>query len=249
MADLTCMELIQLLQDLERHLTDRVEAYTHDEPDALVQALIELVEPSRFRAILSTILDNEGLLEQAIIRSSIHNNGFLKLILASSPHYQVRLHVWDTRDSPFDVQESVHSHTADFASVILLGGYRHEVFRESSTGDSYFSYSYHASRGARSFSLTSVGPRYLQRVSDGRLPTNTVYTLAGDILHRVVPQQACLTASLVFQGPPSYSRVQVFAEEPLVSGKSVAVRPLPPQSFVEYANELLAIPELLQSFA
>lgn len=236
-------------QNLERHLADRVEAYTRDEPDALVQALVELVQPSQFQAIVSTILNDEQLLQQAINRSSIHNNGFLKLILASSPHFQVRLHVWDTRESEFDVRESVHSHTADFASVILLGGYRHEVFRESPAGDSYFSYRYHASRGARSFSLKSTGSKHLQRVSDGHLPKGTVYTLSGDILHRVVPRPSSLTASLVFQGPPAYSRVRVFAEEPLNSGKSISVRPLPPEAFAGYANELLAVPRLVEEFS
>jgi hypothetical protein len=238
----------QVLQELERHLTNRVEAYTSDEPDALVQALIELVQPSQFRAIISAIVNDEQLLQQAINRSSIHNNGFLKLILVSNPNYQLRLHVWDTRESEFAVQESVHSHTADFASVIVHGGYRHEVFRESTTGENYFSYRYHASRGARSFTLTSTGPKHLQRVSDAYLQEHTVYTLAGDILHRVVPRPTCLTASLVLQGPPAYSRVLVYAEEPLTSGTSLSVRPLPAEAFAGYANELLSDPGFLQRF-
>jgi hypothetical protein len=237
-----------LFDELERYLTDRMEAYKRDEPDALVQTLIELVNPSQFKSIVSAIINDENLLEQAVARSSIHNNGFLKLILASSPQFQVRLHIWDVREAEFNVRESIHSNTADFASVILMGSYRHEVFRESSIGENYFSYRYHATRGARSFSLESTGPRPLQRVSDGRLPKDTVYTLAGDILHRVVPSPARLTASLVFQGPPAYSRVQVFAEEPLSAGGSIPVRPLPPQAFIQYANEVLTSPNLLDAF-
>jgi len=230
-----------MIDDVEREITKYIESYWRKEPDALVEALLRVVDPSLFRALTKAIVSDRDMLDRAVRRSSIHNNGFLKIILSTSPQYQVRLHVWDCRPGEDDaVQESVHSHTADFASMIVLGKYRHEQFREVPDGETFHSYRYHASRGSRSFSLANTGVKYLQRISDQRLPKGTLYTLAGDILHRVVPEPLVLTASLVIQGPPCYSFVQVFADEPLNAGTEVPVRPLSIEKFVRYVDELLS---------
>jgi hypothetical protein len=230
-----------MIGDIERDIARHIEAYRHNEPDALVEALCRVVHPRSLRTLLEAIISDEEMLRQAVQRSSIHNNGFLKIILATSPDYQVRLHVWDCREGEGEaVRESVHSHTADFSSMIILGAYRHEQFREMPDGDAYYSYGYRAFRGARSFSLTDTGVKHLQRVSDGRLPRGTIYTLAGDILHRVVPEPGTLTASLVIQGPRHYSFVQVFADEQLNAGSEIAVQPLPREKFVRYVGEITA---------
>ena len=238
-----------MLAELKRRVAEQVDAYSRGDPDALVEALTDIAHPQQFRAVITTFLDSRTLIQDIADQSYLHNNGFLKLTLASAPEYQVRLHVWDTREDGLPYfPESIHSHTADFASAILTGGYRHEVFKESPIGDEYFWYRFRGARGARSFSLAYVAPACLKRISDGYLPAGTIYSLTSDVLHRVIPRPNCLTASLVLKGPTASPEAEVYAEELLAPGDAIPVLPLPSNSFVKYANQLLTIPDLLHEF-
>lgn len=229
------------ISNIEAELARRVVGYTAGEPDALQSGLQDITTRWPLREILRELLASPALTERSLTRSSIHNNGFLKIILASTPSYQLRLHVWDCRpgETLSAVTESVHSHTADFASIILLGSYRHEVFRPAEVGTSYLEYDYHATRGAREFSLESVGARHLQKASDALLPAGTLYSLAGDILHRVVPEPGIVTSSLVVQGPTCYDTIKVLSDTTLRTGETVPVKPLPADSFSRYTQLLL----------
>lgn len=230
-----------MIEEIERSMKKHIAEYQRDNSGALLDALTEIVEPGVLRQVAGSITSDARTLDTAVQRSSIHNNGFLKIILSSSPNYQVRLHVWDCRDGMGEaVLESVHSHTADFASMIVAGGYQHEQFRtvDDGSGEEYHSYVYHAQRGARSFALEDAGMTRLQKVSDGRYLEGTVYSLAGDILHRVVPLPGILTASLVIQGPGRYSFVQVISEEPIDAGRQIPVKDLEKDKLVRYIGEV-----------
>ena len=236
-----------MLPDLEQHLSERAISYSRDGADALFQALADLANPARFREIISAFLDDPTLLRRAEERSYLHRNGFLRLALAPASSYYLRLHVWDTRRGGLpDFRESIHNHNSDFASVILTGGYRHEIFRRSSTGETYQQYDYSSERGSRSFSLEHKGPVRLALLSNGYLGMNTVYTLTTDVLHRVVPKADSLTASLVLKGPTVNPVSQMYPQGAVAVDEEMTVLPLPPNAFVKYARELVELPRILE---
>jgi hypothetical protein len=239
-----------MLPDLEQQLSRRIAAYEQDGADALFQALADLANPARFREIIFAFLDNPMLLQWAEERSYLHRNGFLRLTLAPAASYFLRLHVWDTRKGGLpNVPESIHNHNSDFASVILTGGYRHEVFRRSSTGGSYHQYDYSSQRGSRSFYLQHRGLVRLALASNGYLGRNSFYTLTTDILHRVIPKSDSLTASLVLKGPTVNPVSQLYAQAPFADAGEMSVLPLPPNAFVKYAHELLEMPRVLEGIS
>ena len=236
-----------LIPNLERHLAQRVAAYPRDGADALFQALADLATPAQFRSIVSTFLRNPALLRRLEGRSYLHRNGFLRLTLAPSSSYYLRLHVWDTRHGGLpNFPESVHNHNSDFASVILTGGYRHEIFRRSSAGESYNQYNYDSQRGSGSFSLEPKGSAYLALISDGYLGANTIYTLTTDVLHRVIPRADSLTASLVLKGPTVNPISQMYTQTMPTLGGETSALPLPQNAYAKYADELLDIPHMLE---
>ena len=236
-----------LLPDLEGYLAQRVAAYRRDGADALLRAVADLANPTRFRAIVSTFLNDAALLRKLEDRSYLHRNGFLRLTLAPSSSYYLRLHVWDTREGGLpNFPESVHNHNSDFASIILTGGYRHEVFHRSPTGESYTQYDYSSQRGAGSFSLDSKGSVRLALISNGYLGANTIYTLTTNVLHRVIPQADSLTASLVLKGPTVNPISQMYTQTTFTTDEAVPALPLPKDAFVKYAHELLEIPHMLE---
>lgn len=236
-----------LLPDLERHLAQRVGAYPRDGADALFQALADLATPAQFRSIVSGFLSDPAVLRRAEDRSYLHRNGFLRLTLAPSSSYYLRLHVWDTRHGGLpNFPESIHNHNSDFASVILTGGYRHEIFYRSSAGESYYQYDYNSQRGSGSFSLEPKGPVPLALNSNSYLGANTSYTLTTDVLHRVIPRADSLTASLVLKGPTVNPVSQMYTQEMLAVNGEVSVLPLPQNAYAKYAHELLDIPDILE---
>jgi hypothetical protein len=239
-----------MLADLERWLSQRVAAYDRDGADALLQALADLASPTRFQQIVSSILNNPVLLRGAEDRSYLHRNGFLRLTLAPSASYFLRLHVWDTREGGLpNFPESVHNHNSDFASVILTGGYRHEIYLPGSSGESFHRYDYNSERGSKSFALESKGDVKLALVSNGYLGGNTVYTLTTDVLHRVIPKADSLTASLVLKGPTVNPISQMYTQASFAVDGEMSVLPLPPNSYSKYAGELLGIPRMLEDVA
>jgi hypothetical protein len=231
-----------LLPNLERHLAHRTAAYPCDGADALLQALADLATPAQFRSIVSSFLSDPALLRKAEDRSYLHRNGFLRLTLAWSSSYYLRLHVWDTRQGGLpNFPESIHNHNSDFASIILTGGYRHEIFRRSSAGESYHQYDYNSQRGSGSFSLESKGPTPLALISNSYLGPNTMYTLTTDVLHRVIPRADSLTASLVLKGPTVNPVSQMYTQATFTSDGELSVLPLPQNAFAKYGHELLGV--------
>src|SRR5579875_2111916 len=222
-----------VFQKLERRLSGQIQANVRDEPDILLEALSELAQPENLREILSCIATDQTTAARVAADSYLHENGFLKLTLVTTPDFQLRLHVWDTREGglPY-LPEDIHSHTADFASVILLGGYQHEIFLETETGNEYHGYAYDGVRGSKIFSLEYAGLQCLRCVSNSYLPTRTAYNLNSEILHRVIPKPGCLTSSLVLKGPANNPAVRVYSNSTLSAGTEIAVRPLPDGSLL-----------------
>jgi len=236
-----------MLADLERRLSQRVAAYTRDGADALFQALADLANPTQFQQIVSSFLNDPVLLRKAEDRSYLHRNGFLRLTLVPSARYFLRIHVWDTREGGLpNFPESVHNHNSDFASVILTGGYRHEIYRLGSTGECYDQYDYSSGRGSKSFTLKSKREVNLTLISNGYLGSNTVYTLTTDVLHRVIPKADSLTASLVLKGPTVNPISQMYTRTSFAVNEEISVLPLPSNSYSKYAGELLGIPHILE---
>lgn len=77
--------------------------------------------------LLRGVAEDEGLLSTSAAASYRHANGFVKIVLASSPLWALRLHLHN-RDGTF-AAEHIHDHRWPFASTILRGTLVEERFR------------------------------------------------------------------------------------------------------------------------
>lgn len=95
---------------------------------------------------LDLLLADERLLAEAARQSYRHQLGFSKFVLmADDAGRCLRLHIWD---SPFTVQEDIHSHCAHFHSRVVLGSLSENSF-DMVAGDSHarFRYRFDAAAG------------------------------------------------------------------------------------------------------
>jgi hypothetical protein len=210
--------------------------------DDLQHALIDLIDTGAAWRALERILQDGHIASMVSAKCSIHENGFFRITLASTPMYGLRLHVWDRRPGGLDSRtESIHSHTVDLASAILVGGYRHDIFQDAESGQPFVNYEFRAPRDAQMFSLVAAGTSNVVLASSAHLPTGTTFTLDGGVLHTVTPNRHRLTASLALKGPQYRSFSRVLTNEAIATGPSVPVRVMPPGALERYVAEVLAL--------
>jgi hypothetical protein len=205
-------------------MSGHVEAHESGDPEALTRALAPFADTGAACALLRSVLRDERWLSGVQRNSYRHPNGFDKMVLLSDQRFQVRLHMWKTPHSPEDGIENVHNHRWDFASIMLLGGYRYQEFvLADDEGGSFHAYSYGYSRGSPTYSLTSLGLRSLACSLDAHLGTGASYALGTGVFHRVMGDPGRTTATLVLQGARRATSVLVFAEDPRPVGRALAL--------------------------
>jgi hypothetical protein len=203
-----------LIAELKRDLFTPLKYSVSSGVEVLADALTEIVEPATFRSLLSEISASRDLLDEIASRSVWHPNGFGKIVLLSGPGYNLRLHVWHESDNMPDAsRENIHNHRWDFAMVLLAGSYRHQEYRLADDGRDFHAYSYQSSADKPSYSLTPIGKKPLRCVFEARLLEGSRYTIASEVIHRVIPDPANPPLSLVLEGPHKSSSVEVFALE------------------------------------
>jgi hypothetical protein len=172
-----------------------------------------------------------------------HPNGFGKIVLLSHPSYKLRLHMWRSGEAPSaDAQENVHNHRWDFTMILLAGRYRHQEFRLTDDGEKFHAYTYNSTAGKGSYTLTPVGPRALRCVFDAHLCAGSRYTISSEVFHRVIPDISRPAVSLVLEGPPKPSAVDVFAGEAVSESATAPLHKLPAGYLIESMKTVMSLP-------
>jgi hypothetical protein len=210
---------------------------------SLADALAAIVEPVTFRTLLSEISSSRDLLDEVASRSVWHPNGFGKIVLLSCPTYKLRLHVWrESDDTPDDARENIHNHRWDFAMMLLAGSYRHQEYRHASGGREFHAYGYRSAADKSSYSLTPTGMKQLRCVFEARLFQGSRYTIANEVIHRVIPDPARPPVSLVLEGPPKPSHVEVFALEEISRAGSAPFTRLSTDYLTDSMKAVMTLP-------
>ncbi len=178
---------------------------TSEESLKLLRGSVDVLsgQPRRLRAGLTALLSDADRLTVAVAQSSIHPNGFAKIVVCSGGGYSVRLHVWKKRSGLWVADTQPHGHRWVFTSWIVVGTLREVVFtryaRDSATGIPYDRYAY--SRKGSHPELVFQGPAILYEQEPIDRIAGEVYGRAQDVLHTATPVGDDLVASLVLQGP------------------------------------------------
>ena len=90
--------------------------------------------PDVLRSSLQRLDHDDASLEVIASRSYAHPNGFIKIVLYLGGGYGVRLHVWRPEPPDYGADTNPHGHRWEFASWVVVGGLREEIFTEAENG-------------------------------------------------------------------------------------------------------------------
>lgn len=224
--------------DFENRLDHMLRASEHMSSQAL-EALEMIKDRSQLSLILRMLLDDEQRVSEIAARSYGHSNGFDKFVLSSfgPTGYKLRLHIWNPDSSAFDV-EHIHSHAWDFASSLITGSYKTQIFQQSDDGNDFYHYIY---RGPTNYSMRLIEHLKLSCVLDIKSSEGDTYSLKHTAWHRVINQPDTLTSTLIITGPVLRAESDVFSEGPIPGEEKMAVQRLSPEELRNKLSEYLAV--------
>ena len=114
------------LTDLQ-HVFDRhFRQYSPSDLPALADVLTTHCDLPVIKGLLAALLNAPAQLDDIASRSYWHGNGFLKIVLLDQG-YKLRLHIWCNGVA---CEENIHSHRWGFASHVLQGALRSEIWQD-----------------------------------------------------------------------------------------------------------------------
>ncbi|BCL26836.1 hypothetical protein GCM10017557_16950 [Streptomyces aurantiacus] len=177
--------------------------------------VLECLQRREFIGYLQEFVSNAAMLETVAGRSSIHANGFTKLVLERHSGIALRLHIWEPgeRDAELLQTENIHDHVWPFASRVLIGGLHEERFDFSRAGPLMDHYQYVRGRATLPpGNLVLDGQARLDMLADLSHSAGNVYEVDNTVLHRarIIGDAEC-TATLVMTGRPRVTPASVYA--------------------------------------
>ena len=171
--------------------------------------------------LISSLIQSPELLAKIAARSYWHGNGFLKVVLLDQG-YKLRLHIWFAGTS---CEENIHSHRWGFASHVLTGSLKSELWTDAANDDLSASRCASKTGPANSRSLTLqtkeyvytakhqsghtpipahkklIGTACLQKLQDITQTAGASYLMTPDQLHRINHPGQELVATIICTAP------------------------------------------------
>jgi hypothetical protein len=164
--------------------------------------------PGRLRSALGVLLRDDEALDEVAHRSSVHHNGFAKVVLSRGEGWSLRLHVWSPSvRSRFDTLNP-HGHRWSFASWIITGTLREITFVEDRCGQVFHRCAY-GRDAPEMWHLQNSGATTLAADELVDREAGTVYERVGSEVHTAAPRSS-LVATLVLQGQHRDETTEVF---------------------------------------
>lgn len=218
------IQLTNIHERLHQHFITYQNNGTSTNDDSLVQLahlLSQHCHLANMTILLSSIIQSPALLEQIAARSYWHGNGFLKVVLLDQG-YKLRLHIWFAGTS---CEENIHSHRWGFASHVLTGALKSELWTDAanddstalprtselSLSDSHTStllsdeYLYTAKHQKNKTNVSAhkqyVGATYLKKLQNVTQTAGASYVMTPDQLHRINHPGEELVATVICTAP------------------------------------------------
>ena len=201
------------LNDVSKALCDNLDpSDDYKVAEDLVQSL---GRKQQVLALIESILRNDRQLEEIASRSYHHVNGFDKnvLVVSHKPKYELRLNIWWPKVCQEDHKEDIHNHLCDLTACLITGGYKHQIFLPSDTGDSFYKYICMRRRDGVGTFLEYQGQALVRQTFSNTMLAGCFYRLHSGILHRVENIPGCLTSTILIQGPFRQDYTDVYQYE------------------------------------
>jgi hypothetical protein len=143
--------------------------------------------------------------------SYAHANGFDKFLLGETATCKLRLHIW--WNGIDGIESDLHNHNWDFASNILCGSLRTELFdiSDSPGAGSYLHYRFTPAKdGSMQYDMACLGRQALRKTFDTDHGAGSIYAIDHRQIHRGDPAASQPTATMILQSQTRTDSTSVF---------------------------------------
>ena len=208
------------LTDLQ-HVFDRhFRQYSPSDLPALADVLTTHCDLPVIKGLLAALLNAPAQLDDIARRSYWHGNGFLKIVLLDQG-YKLRLHIWFAGTA---CEENIHSHRWGFASHVLVGTLKSELWQEvrtPSVSDPIMmdEYCYTAKQRDTPAQKTFVQTTALIKTLDVSQHAGNSYVMYPHELHKINHPGNNLVATMICTAPTDCLTNRLFpnSNEPILS--------------------------------
>lgn len=199
----------------------------------LTEEMTPLVSRQAFQALIMHARDHLEKLPVESLVMAKNPTGFIRIHLPIPEQWKerlesLRLNYW-APGIAIETVEAVHNHPRYFESLIIEGGYRHNLYRETPKSASTLAYRVHRMfKGSDSErNIFSMGAIQLTHLGEVAVPEKTIVTFPKSLMHQVtLAKTGTLTLNCVFKGTEQLSCFDVFLPEqdpaePIVERESV----------------------------
>lgn len=194
---------------------------------------------------MNDILNNDLLVTELASKSESHRLGFDKIILEVCPAYQLHLHIWWPRSTPF--KDGIHNHKFNFTSHILKGHLEEEIYVRSDK-DGILMHEYLALSNAVKSSdrFQYKGRNQIKCISKTTRPEGTTYFLHNQSFHNAVPTfHDELTITLFVRSANVKDADTIFEEHPFTEVDSKVSVPNVILTEEQYRERLISVIKLI----
>lgn len=134
------------------------------------------------KEVLQTVVSDQELILKISSNSYEHQLGFDKFTLYTfDDEYSLRLHYWY---NPINVKEDIHSHCADFKSVIMQGSFVNNIFTLNKGIDNKV-FSYHFDNQLKKTVAKEKDLSDYKFINSKLLKTHDHYYQSSQVLHNI----------------------------------------------------------------
>ncbi len=172
-----------------------------------------LAIPANLSMLTRTILNNPAILNKVVEESYYHENGFHKIVLLSGRNFKLRLHHFGVAAKI--PMENIHDHRWPFASTILSGELKMDIFRVSEqrkNTEALYHFIYGSDKSNGSYTTDLVGKVYLEKAETRIYKPGESYLMLPDELHRIKNSEGQESVTLILTGKPVGGQCNLYAK-------------------------------------
>lgn len=175
--------------------------------------------------LVNLVLNDPYQFNNILDKSYRHQNGFHKIVIAEGALFKLRLHIFEKMPEIQVPMENIHNHRWNFASHILKGSLKMEIYEKSDHGrDVFFDYDYNPSKQGNKYEVNLCGVTKLKLRSERIYSSGDTYYMNNHELHRIVNSADQKVETMVMTGMPTNSNCKLYSQHVFSEGEKLVLK-------------------------
>lgn len=171
-----------------------------------------LARPENLSLLIKGICSDASMLDKTLSGSYYHGNGFHKIVLLSGRAFKLRLHHFGS--SAKIPMENIHDHRWCFASTILYGDLKMDLFCPSDQGpnsEKTYHFIYQSDKSGGNYKTDFVNVAHLRKSESRLYRPGDSYLMKTHELHRIQNMSGQESVTLILTGKPVSSKCNLYS--------------------------------------